>query len=593
MADHADAPPPIALRPPDVVMRLARLGSFHQTRLSFMRVLLRRIAGEHWRFERPRFEIDGRGVGHAVYSLSRGPQTYSLVAFAHDLAPEKRTDRVIAEEWDATYALFDGVPTNRDIERLAENVPRQEAGRYRQSELILARSNKSVRLFDAVVSALAEGRQPDVATLEATGYLMRTTAVYGNGKFGIADRDVYCDREELAGPFQAEMLTVWLIRAFTVDLAEHLARARSPARAVRLAPALRRRIGIGNATGLGMAPFLVKHPALIDRWIGARETALLRVRELAYAAPETTARFLRCLDGAETQVAGWQTDDPVQSPRIPVLAADLRRLRAHVDGPARPLSALRPWNALHLWAHDRLALEAQEMLVSLMLEPHGDIVDDLAAGMGADERASFRIDGTLTCAQLRDQIDGRYAWTRAIDFSTPAANRRFWYVSEEKLEPRLGDRFDEPGADLEQPLAVARDVVALRHALDEVPADEAIGAFLASHPEHRHVVRRVLLSARHPYGEIHDNLIDARMRAIDLLRCKLSFFGCTRFDPRSDKWLRITLYHGAPFPDEIGQGDWDGWIWGPPAGEPAMGAPSTDLQGADRRSTGGPGAAAP
>ena len=51
-----------------------------------------------------------------------------------------------------------------------------------------------------------------------------------------------------------------------------------------------------------------------------------------------------------------------------------------------------------------------------------------------------------------------YAWARASDFSQPAANARFWYVSEEKLEPRLGERADEPGAELEQPLAVARDV---------------------------------------------------------------------------------------------------------------------------------------
>ena len=109
---------------------------------------------------------------------------------------------------------------------------------------------------------------------------MRTTAVYGNGKFGIADRDEIADREEFAAPFQAEMLTVWLIRAFTVDLVEHRARALAPATAVRLAPALRRRFGVGNSTGLGMAPFLMRHPLLLHRWMTARETALARVRAL-------------------------------------------------------------------------------------------------------------------------------------------------------------------------------------------------------------------------------------------------------------------------------------------------------------------------
>jgi hypothetical protein len=74
---------------------------------------------------------------------------------------------------------------------------------------------------------------------------------------------------------------------------------------------------------------------------------------------------------------------------------------------------------------------------------------------------------------------------------------------------------------------------------------------LLARPEHRHAARRVQIAARHPYSEIRDNLIGADLRPIDILRCKLAFFGATRFDPRSDKWLRITLFQGAPFPDEL------------------------------------------
>ena len=74
-------------------------------------------------------------------------------------------------------------------------------------------------------------------------------------------------------------------------------------------------------------------------------------------------------------------------------------------------------------------------------------------------------------------------------------------------------------------------------------------------------MRRVQVMARHPYGEIRDNLVDASMRPIDMLRCKLSFFGCTRFDPRSDRWLRITMFQGAPFPSD--PSPWpDDWIYG-------------------------------
>ncbi len=37
---------------------------------------------------------------------------------------------------------------------------------------------------------------------------------------------------------------------------------------------IQRYLGIGNSTGLGMAPFLINHPQLIDQWITSRETAL-------------------------------------------------------------------------------------------------------------------------------------------------------------------------------------------------------------------------------------------------------------------------------------------------------------------------------
>ena len=179
----------VPLREPAKVMRLERMGSFHQTRLSFMRTLLRHLERERWSIERPVWRIGADGEGAAVYR-ARGPKSsYSLVCFAHHLESEERTDRVIAERWDATFALMDGDPSELDLKRLAANVPLQEAGRCSERELVLSRANKSVRLFEHVVDRLAEGSQPDAEQIEAVGYLMRTTAVYGNGKFGTADRD--------------------------------------------------------------------------------------------------------------------------------------------------------------------------------------------------------------------------------------------------------------------------------------------------------------------------------------------------------------------------------------------------------------------
>lgn len=536
-------------RPASEVMRLERMGCSHPNRLSFLRTMLRRLHRENWTVDRPVWDVDATGSGHAVYRTRCGDRTYSLVAFAHDLPDEMRSDRVIATAWDATFTLFDGDPTNADIDRLRDNVPLQEAGRISTSELTLARANRSVRLFHHVVDALSRGQQPDPAEIADIGYLMRTTAVYGSGKFGAADRCDIAERAELAAPFQVEMLTVWLIRAFTVDIAEHMAQVKGGGSAVRLDRDLRRTLGVGNSTGLGMAPFLVRHPVLLNNWMMAREDALARVRAQADATPPAIAGLRGAVDAAIRNAALWTSRHPVQVPKLAALRDDLQLLSQTVDH--WDFDQPCPWDALLRWSTDALSLEGQEALVSIMLEPHGDLVDDLADCMGADEAPSFRIDGTMSVRDLRAVLKQSYGWALSIDFASPENTARFWYVSEEKLEPRLGERATEDGAPLEQPLCIARLAAELDKTLLEHDDDEPVAAVLLAHPEHRYVIRRAQIAQDFPFAEVQDNLIAADMLPIDLLRCKLAFFGATRFDPRSDRWVRINLFQGAPFPDEI------------------------------------------
>ena len=545
--------PAIGLRPANQVMTLARMGSFHHSRLSFMRVLLRRLKAENWQFKRSRWNIDANGVGTATYEAIGPKRSYTLVAFAHDLPAEKRSDRVIAEAWDATFTLHDGMINDADIARLEKNVPLQEAGRISSGEFVLSRANRSVRLFDYVRDCLARGTQPSLDKIEPIGYLMRTTAVYGSGKFGAADRDLWATRPEFSGSFQPELLAVWLIRSFTIDIVEHMAAAKSPQTAVSLDPKIRRRIGVGNSTGLGMAPFLINHPSLVHSWINARETALARVRNLPSTDKKGLSNFLTLIARAAINADEWKSDSPYQIGKTQALRDDLAKLSAFV----RATSADAPylWNKIYLWGEANLSLEGQEQLVSLLLEDHGSLIDDLATGMAADETIHFRIDGAMPLSRLREMMNSIYHWTDKIDYKQNDALARVWYVSEEKLEPRLGERFDEPIEPYEQPLAPGRDAVLAMIKIDEWLAKNenknSVAQFLLQHPEHRHIVRRAQTVSKLEYAEIQDNTISASMQPIDLLRCKLSFFGASKFDPRSDRWLRITMYQGAPFPDEL------------------------------------------
>ncbi|KKM61124.1 hypothetical protein LCGC14_1534890, partial [marine sediment metagenome] len=185
----------------------------------------------------------------------------------------------------------------------------------------------------------------------------------------------------------------------------------------------------------------------------------------------------------------------------------------------------------------------------------------LPARMSADEGAGFRIDGGMTVSELRAVLHRDYAWALGIDWTRPDAQARAWYVSAEKLEPRLGERHLEPVAPYEQPLAPGRDAAALYADIAAEDGATRMADVLLRRPEHRHILRRVQIAARYPYAKIRDNTVGADVLPIDLLRAKLSFFGACHFDPRSDRWVRINMFRNAPFPHELAKMDFAGWTY--------------------------------
>ena len=554
---------PAALRPPAEVMRLSRLGRFHPTRLSFARVLVRRMAREGWRIETAIRDLNDDGYGRAVYRIHTPAGVLGFAAFSHHLDPADRTDRVIAERWDASFVLTLEPPSPSDLERLHTNVPRQEAGRCGAGEIVLSRANRSVRLFDSVVDSLAAGRQPSRREIGRVGYLMRTTAVYGNGKFGLADFEEARRRGGLTLPFQAEMLAVYLVRHFSLELIDHLAARRGRRRAAALDRTRRRALGVGNATGLGMAPFLVNHPQLIGRWIHGRETALARVKAVERAAPAKLARFRVLLARARTHVAEWRAEvgDAALGRRLGAVAerlAEIDRATAPAgDGGGTLLSGRRPWAALAARAGGDA--ETEELLNSILIELYPERVDDLETASGSEEREEVR--AAMPVGALRRTIEDQYGWALEMDFDRPDSRALFWYYSEEKEEPRLGFRYEEPGEDRELRLGIAHRVTELKQALDREDPAMPAGRFLLANPGFRRIVRRIQSLEDCPYAEIRDNLLDRDCEPVDMLRCKLSMLGASRFDPKSLLWTRVTFFQGAPLADELQDPGADDWAF--------------------------------
>jgi len=547
----------IELRNPNIIMKLSRLGSFHQSKLSFLRSFLKEF--KNWEYKRDLFELNESGYGIAVYSLKKDSRVYSLICFANELKENERSDRVIATKWDAAFTLYDGVPTKQDIERLRMEVPQQEIGRLSYKELTLSRANKSVRIFDHVVENLSKGKQPDIELLSKVGYLYRTTAVYGSGKFGLADRFRIKNRKEIYGPFRLEMMLVYLVRKFTFDQVNHIAKHKNPRNAVTLDLHICRNLGIGNSTGLGMAPFIVNHPTLLNNWILARETALKNIRKVKFAETKDIDLFKICLKKSIKNITSWNTDSEFQQKKIKSLLNDVNKFIQFIENDF-DFSREFPFNNIYLWVEKNLGEECIEYIVSMMMEPYDDIVNPLINQMSAEEEKYFNIPTHRTVEELKLILEKKYSEILKIDFSKKENNQNFWFISKNKEEPRISDRFKEKGSELEQPLAIARDVKKLYETLSTSKNSSTIDKFLANNNSLRHVVRRAFVAEKFPYSEIQDNTIGHSLMPIDMLRLKLSFFGVLKFDPRSDKWLRINMFQGAPLPEELKNHN-DQWIY--------------------------------
>ena len=547
----------VELRDPNKIMKLSRLGSFHQSKLSFLRSFLNEF--KEWEYKRDLFNLNENGFGEAVYSFKKNKRVYSLVCFANEIKDEERSDRVIATKWDAAFTLHDGVPTKKDIKRLKNEVPKQEVGRLSYKELTLSRANKSVRIYNHVVENLSKGQQPDLNLLSKVGYLYRTTAVYGSGKFGLADRFRIKNREEINGPFRLEMMLVYLVRQFTFDQVNHVAYYKNPKIAVKLDDNICKNLGIGNSTGLGMAPFIVNHPTLLNNWILSREKALKKIREIKDVESQDSDLFIDCVKKSLKNITSWNTDSEYQQAKITSLLKDVEKFLNYINKDFN-FEVEYPFNKIYQWLEDNTCEECIEYIVSIMMEPYNNIVNPLVKEMSSDEEKYFNIPTHRKVEELRNIIEAKYPNILDINFEEKENNKNFWFISKNKEEPRLADRFEEHGSELEQPLAIARDIKKLYDKLLVSKNSLTIAEFLTSNSELRHVVRRAFIVEKFPYSEIQDNTIGKDLMPIDMLRLKLSFFGALKFDPRSDKWLRICMFQGAPLPNELKSYD-EQWVY--------------------------------
>lgn len=551
-----------ALRPAREVMDPADMGGARATRHSFIRTMIRRAKTEGWKIKRTHFDIDPDGCGDAVYRVRAEGMTFSFVIFSQNTG--EHTDRVIAKAWDITAALVEGTVETERLARLRTQVPLQERGRAEPGSIIWTRANRSERFFEYVVDRLAHGEQPNSAKFGGSPYVIRSTAFYSNGKCGLADYEHLPDNHPLSAPYRAHMLSAWLLREFSYNLVEACARHRS-ADAATLSGGWRHYLGMGNATGLGMVPYAINHPEVLNAWAELRELPLAEVtgRTTEPEDPDVVrvlelfARAVEYLDEQDLDVSQPFLPGPELAERVRPLFRDLRHWS--VTGSFRGTPTTRIWTALHE-AAGASGPEVRGLVATILTELTGNLDWDVEARLRCDE--SRPLAPGMSCADLASLIDRDYDWVADYDFSEPAQNRYFWFSSADNEEPRRGMHGRDPGEDVQHGVDIARAVAQLRHDLRSAETGTSVAEFLIAHPWHRQVTARIQNIGPLPYGEVHDNLRGAEFLPLNVQRYQLSVYGMENYTPQSTDWLRVTLLSGGPRIADLKDGSiTDDWLF--------------------------------
>jgi len=298
---------------------------------------------------------------------------------------------------------------------------------------------------------------------------------------------------------------------------------------------------------------------LLHNWIYSREDALKQIRSIQKVEIKDFDKFKECFEKSKLNINTWKTDSEYQTNKINILIKDLEVFEKNylLDF---EFNENFLWNNLYLWIEKELSEEGVEYIVSMLMEPYDNIINPLVENMSSEEDLYFDIPGERLVSNLINIIKNNYSNILDIDFDSPNEIANFWFISKNKEEPRVANRHEEEGSELEQPLAIARDVSKLFKRLKDYESSKTIAEFLMTNNDLRHAVRRCFIIEKFPYSEIQDNTIGSQLVPIDMLRLKLSFFGAQKFDPRSDKWLRINMYQGAPLINELKNTD-DTWIY--------------------------------
>src|SRR5699024_5048988 len=375
---------------------------------------------------------------------------------SHKINEQDRADQASSTKWDTTFTICEGEVTKQKLYWLQSELPKQKLGRGDSSCLVWSRANKSQRIFEYIVEELSKGYQPDIDFIAEVGYILRTTAVFGNGKCGINPLENIKENHAFSGALHAELFSVYMIRQFSFDLVEHIAKRRNT-EAASLSPNLKKYIGIGNSTGLGMVFFLTKHPKLLHRWMKIRETALAKVKELEVSKN----KYKEALNLLENYKEYFLEDSNknteeifIPSNQVAKECNDIKKELLKFYNTKK--SNITTWSKIINKIKTIVSLETQELFNSLVIELYPDLISSLETLTISDE--NYSIQPEMHLSKLKKIIKSQYFWAFKYNFDLKEENYYLWYRTIDRNLPYLGVRGKDEGKGQEHPFDIAKKI---------------------------------------------------------------------------------------------------------------------------------------
>ena len=202
-----------------------------------------------------------------------------------------------------------------------------------------------------------------------------------------------------------------------------------------------------------MAPFVIKHPKLIHQWVNQFEKTLDIIKKNTHIKKDKIEKYITLLLKSQMYLSEVLTTDKLQKKKNNQSHEELSKI---IDYCKNTSLENFNWSKLINYAENNVSFDTQEILKVQIIELYPGIADPLAENMSISDDLSINTDSKVS--DLIEIIEKNYSWAININFKEKNNNYLFWYVSEEKLEPRLGERYNEKGADLEQPLGIGKMV---------------------------------------------------------------------------------------------------------------------------------------